>query len=121
MNTPANSTEETKNDIATSKEFSPQSETYIDSYGITRKTNETLKDRAKLHFSNVLNIEEFDTFFNITPAEKERVLKVCDFFHQLSFGLHPEFPNSKDLQLYDKVLDKYASCPLSSPHFILPK
>jgi hypothetical protein len=36
-------------------------------------------------------------------------------------GIQKEIPNTKDLKLYSKALNKYSSCPSTSPHFVIPQ
>jgi len=96
--------------------------TYFDQYGIERLNNEkTYPKQMKFHFATVIENPIFHPFFKINKEEANRILKVCNFFKMSFYGIQKELPNSDDLQLYERILNKYLSCPSSSPHFVIPQ
>lgn len=96
--------------------------THIDSYGIERRDNEKqYPEQMKFHLASVIENEHFHPFFGINKEEAERILAVCNFFKMSDMGIEKEIPNSDDLKLYTKALNKYSSCPSSSPHFVIPE
>lgn len=96
--------------------------TYFDSYGIERVNNEKqYPEQMKFHLAAVIQNEHFYSFFGINKEEAIRILVVCDFFKMLDMGIEKEIPNEEDLILYSTALNKYSSCPSSSPHFVIPQ
>lgn len=96
--------------------------THLDSYGIERRNDEKqYPDQMKFHLASVIQNEKFHPFFRITQEEAIRILAVCNFFKMSDIGIQKEIPSAEDLRLYSTALNRYSSCPPSSPHFVIPE
>lgn len=96
--------------------------THLDSYGIERCNNEKqYPEQMKFHLVSVIQNEKFYPFFGINKEKANRILIVCNFFNMSYIGIQKEIPNTDDLKLYNTALNKYSSCPSSSPHFVIPQ